>query len=138
MILFNPQNDESVEFCLSKRIDLFDDILNNKVEISTIVNKAYGIDCQLNVKQHVIIIQRVLYLRMEYFLVTDLNQPTSFKVCCENAIKNEWDWHQCNKILPDNNAGNRVFRKHEFFSHPNYYVEMGKWRTFIPWDLSSS
>ena len=61
-ILFNPQDDESVEDCLSRRIDLFDDILNNKVDISAIVNKACEIDCQLNVKQHMTIIQRVLYL----------------------------------------------------------------------------
>ena len=88
-ILFNPQDDESVEDCLSRRIDFFDDILNNKVDISAIVNKACEIDCQLNVKQHMTIIQRVLYLRMAYFyiLATDLKQPISFKVCCENTIK---------------------------------------------------
>ena len=89
-ILFNPQDDESVEDCLSWIIDLFDDILNNKVDILAIVYKEHEIYCQLkNVKQHMTIIQRVLYLQMAYFniLATDLNQPISFKVCCENTIK---------------------------------------------------
>ena len=90
-ILFNPCNNESVEDWLSQRIDLFNDTLNNKVDVLAIVNKASEIDCQLNVKQHMTITQRVLYFRMAYFniLETDLNQPISFKVCCENAIK-EW------------------------------------------------
>ena len=50
-ILFNPWNDESVKDCLSRRIDLFDDILNNKVDISAIVKKACENDYQLNTKQ---------------------------------------------------------------------------------------
>ena len=37
--LFNCQR-EDVEDCLSRRIDLFDEMINHKQEISIVVNKA--------------------------------------------------------------------------------------------------
>ena len=49
-ILYNSRNDESIEDCMSWRIDLFNDMLNNKVDVRAIVNKARENDCQLNTK----------------------------------------------------------------------------------------
>ena len=39
-LLFCPQDDKSVEDCLSRRIDIFEDILNNKIDVSFIVKKG--------------------------------------------------------------------------------------------------
>ena len=120
---------ESVEDCLSRRIDLFDEILNNKIDVSAIVNKACEDNCQLNTKQQITIIQRLLYLQMAYFniLASDMNHPISFKICCENAIKKMSEIGiNVIKSYQTIMQWNRVFRKHEVFPHPNYYVEMGK------------
>ena len=75
------------------------------------------------------IIQRILYLWMEYFniLATDMNQQISFKVCCENAIKKMSEIGiNVIKSYQTTMQWNRLFRKHEVFPHPKYYVEMGK------------
>ena len=75
------------------------------------------------------IIQRILDLRMAYYniLSTHKNQPISFKVCCKNTIKKMSEIGiNVIKSYQTIMQWNRVFRKHEVFPHPNYYVEMGK------------
>ncbi len=96
-LLFNPTDDKSVEYCLSQRIDLFDEIITNKEDLSVLVNRASEEENQLTVKQGIIIIQRLQFFRMSYLniLNCNINEPISFKNC-------------------------------EIFPHPNYYVEMGK------------
>ena len=88
-LLFCPQDDESVEDCLSRRIDLFDDILNNKIDVSFIVKRACEENCELNIKQTIQIRQRIQYLRMAYFnvLESDQDQPVMFKFCCKKSNK---------------------------------------------------
>ena len=39
-LLFCPQDNESVEDYLSRHIDVFDNILNNKIDVSFIVKKG--------------------------------------------------------------------------------------------------
>ena len=87
--LFNPNENELVDDCLSRRINLFDSIINNKFDISIIVNKALEENCELTTKQNIIIRQRIHYLWMAYFnmLNFDLNEPVLFKECCKKAIK---------------------------------------------------
>ena len=108
---------------------MFDCILNNNEEVSSIVNKASEENCELSSKQSIIMLQRILYLQNAFFniLISDLDEPFSFKLCCKKAIK------QMNEIgikLVKNARTlmqwNRVFRHQEVFPHPNYYVEMGK------------
>ncbi len=49
--LFNCRKDESAYDCLTRRIDIFDAILNNKDNIASIVNKATDDNCKLNENQ---------------------------------------------------------------------------------------
>ena len=122
-LLFCPQDDESVEDCLSRRIDVFDDILNNKIDVSFIVNRACEKNCELNINQTINIRQRIQYLRMAYFnvLESDLDQPIMFKFCCEKAIQQLSEMGI--KIIRNFKSimqWNRIFRTHEMFPHPNY------------------
>ncbi len=50
-VLLNCRNDKTVYNCLSRRVNHFNLILNNEVNISTIVNKADKKDCELNPQQ---------------------------------------------------------------------------------------
>lgn len=65
-ILFNCPTDETVYDCLSRRIDHFELILNNKVSISSIVNKAREKDCELDSNQTILMLHRMQYLRFSY------------------------------------------------------------------------
>ena len=87
--LFQPKSDESVKDCSSQRINLFDGILNNREDVSYIVNKASEDNCKLNSKQSIVMIQRILHLQNAYFIMlsNDVNKPISFKLCCEKGIK---------------------------------------------------
>ena len=127
--LFNPKSDESVEDCLSRRIDFFDSILNNREDVSYIVNKESEDNCEVTSKQSIVMIRRILYLQNAYFIMlsNDVNELISFKRCCKKAIKqtNEIDV----KIVKNSRTlmqWHRVFQNQEVFPHPNYYVEMGK------------
>ena len=51
------KKNESVYPCLSRRIDHFNLVLNNKTCISTIVNSAQEKDCELNSSQTILIFQ---------------------------------------------------------------------------------
>ena len=116
-----------MEDCLSRRIDIFDGILNNTIDISCIVNKAQ--DYELNTRQTIAIRQRIQYLRMAYFNVLDseLNQPVRFNKCCEKAIQKLSELGiRVIKNYKTIMEWNRIFRTNEMFPHPNYYVEMGK------------
>ena len=75
--LFRPWNNKSIEDCLSRYIDLLDEILNEKINISTIINKANEENCQWNKRQYLHIYQRINYLRIAYLniLNCDLNEP---------------------------------------------------------------
>lgn len=73
------------------------------MDIPVIMNKALcEEDFQINTKQQVISIQKNFYLRMAYFniLGTDLNQPISFKVCCEKVIQETSEVGHQNDIKP--------------------------------------
>ena len=127
--LFHPQHDEDVEDCLSRRIDMFDDIVNHKADISLLVNRASEENAQLNVKQGIIMIQKLQYLRMAYLNVlnSNIDEPISFRKCCEEAIK-QMSEIGVNVITNYRTImiWNRIFRTKEIFPHPNYYIEMGK------------
>ncbi len=59
MILFNcPQNESTYTF-LSHCIDHFNEIINNKMCILTIVNKAKEKDCGMNSHQTILIINQM-------------------------------------------------------------------------------
>ena len=127
--LFNPNKNEFVDDCLSRQIDFFNNIINNKFDVSIIVNKALEENCELTTKQNIIIRQRIHYLQMAYFnmLNLDLNVPVLFKECCKKAIK-----QMCKigiKIVSDYKIimiWNRIFRVNEIIPHPTYYIEMGE------------
>ena len=89
LILFNCKNDELVDDCLSRRIDLFDDILNQRKSIEDVVNKSSEENGKLTSSQTILILQRIQYLRMAYLNVvnSNLNATISFKTCCDQAIK---------------------------------------------------
>ena len=89
MLLFCPEDDKLVEDSLSLRIDVFNDILNNKIDVSSIIKRAYKQNCELNTKQTINIQQRIQYLRMASLnvLESDLEQPIMFKFYCEKAIQ---------------------------------------------------
>ena len=66
---------------------------------------------------------------MAYFnvLESDLGQPIMFKFCCEKAIQQLSEMGI--KIIRNFKSiiqWNRIFRTHEMFPHPNYYIEMRK------------
>ena len=89
-ILFNSRDDETVYDCLSARIDHFDLILNNKMSLSTIVNKADKKDCELNTQQTILMINRLQYLRFTYLFILERygsNTGFNFRSCCEKAIE---------------------------------------------------
>ena len=54
-LLFNTKTDETVYDCLSRQIDVFDTILNNKMNVSKIVKKGNKRDCELNSKQSILV-----------------------------------------------------------------------------------
>ena len=86
-ILFNSRDDETVYDCLSARIDHFDLILNNKMSLSTIINKADKKDCELNTQQTILMINRLQYLRFTYFSALaryGSNTGFNFRSCCES------------------------------------------------------
>ena len=40
-LIFCPQDNESVNDCLSRHIDVFDNILNSKIDISFFIKKSH-------------------------------------------------------------------------------------------------
>ena len=87
--LFNCKGEEMVDECLSRRIDIFDDILNRKKSLEDLVNKSSEENGKLTSSQSITMIQKIQYLRMAYInlINSDLNNVVSFKTCCEQAIK---------------------------------------------------
>ena len=88
-ILFNCKQNESVYNCLSRRIDKFNSILNNKMCISEIVNKAKERDCELNCHQTILMLNRMKYLRQTYLFILQKdssNKTTTFTSSCKKAI----------------------------------------------------
>ncbi len=76
------------------------------------------------------ILQRIQYLQMAYLNVlnSNIDEPISFRKCCEQAIKqimSEIGIHVMTNYRTIM-IWNRVFRTNEMFPHPHYYVEMGK------------
>ena len=76
------------------------------------------------------ILQRIQYLQMAYLNVlnSNIDEPISFRKCCEQAIKqimSEIGIHEMTNYRTIM-IWNRVFRTNEMFPHPHYYVEMGK------------
>ena len=68
-ILFKCKTNESVYDCLSRQINAFNLILNNKVCISTIVHRAKKEDCELNSQQTILIINRIQYLKYSHLFM---------------------------------------------------------------------
>ena len=77
MLLFNCK-DDSIEDCLSRQIDIFDEIINHKQDISMVVNKANEKNCELTTKQSIIIRQQLQYLRNAYLNILQGNKLVSF------------------------------------------------------------
>ena len=117
-LLFNCRKDETAYDCLTRRIDKFDSILNNKDTIASIVNKATEANGQLNESQLMIMSQRILIMRTAYLFIleSDTSKSISFEDCCKKSIKFHhkmsgfklinnprifhlrrrcrWDWHE--------------------------------------------
>ena len=132
--MFNCRKDESAYDCLTRRIDKFDAILNNKENIASIVNKAADDNCKLNENQLMTMSQRILFLRKAYLFIleSDTSKPISFQDCCKKSIE---FYHKMSGFKLINNPRilmnwNQTFRKHEKFPHPNYCIEMGK--AYVP------
>jgi len=128
ILLFNS-TDDSIEDCLSRRIDMFDEIINHKQDISLVVNKANNKNCELTTKQSIILRQRLQYLRNAYLNVLQKNSNTkfSFKECCDQSLQ-QMSLVGTNLIKSGKTImqWNRIFRTKELFPHPNVYIEMGK------------
>ena len=88
-LLFNCRKDETAYDCLTRRIDKFDSILNNKDTIASIVNKATEDNCQLNESQLMIMSQRILIMRTAYLFIleSDTSKSISFEDCCKKLIE---------------------------------------------------
>ena len=90
-VLFNcTRNNETVYDCLTRRVDHFNLILNNEVNISTIVNKADEKDCELNPQQTILMLHRMQYLQFTYLKTlekTSVNNTFNFQSCCKKAIE---------------------------------------------------
>ena len=66
-----------------------DEILNRRLDITKIVNKANTKYHKMSDNQKMIMIQRMQYLRCAYhdLLECDVNHRIKFSDCCEKAIK---------------------------------------------------
>ena len=74
--------------CLSRRTDLFDDVMNHKKCIECLVNRSSEENGRLSPSQSIVVFEKIQYLRMAYLNVldSDLNKPVSFKTCCDKAM----------------------------------------------------
>ena len=128
-LLFKNKEGESVEECISRRIDMFDEILNNRKDISLLVNKAGEKNCEMNNTQFTLMTHRMHYLRNAYLqlLNVDTSKPISFQECCEEAIK-KMNEVGIRTITNSKTVmqWNRIFRVNENFPHPNIFIEMDK------------
>jgi len=137
-LLFNCRKDESADDCLSRRIDKFDSILNNKDIIASIVNNATEENCALNESQVIIISQRAQLLRTAYHFVlaSDTSKRVSFLDCCKRSINhNKLNGLKIITYPQMIMRWNVIYRVHEKFPHPNYYIELGK--AYVPLFLES-
>ena len=123
--LFGCKNEEEVYNCLSHRIDMFDDILNNNLPIWKIINKGDN-KSELTPSEVISIMQKIVFLRQAYLNVLNLDQSDKihFKQCCKKAVQ------KCQKmglnaiISPYNLMRlNRYFCKEETFPNPNITIE---------------
>ena len=129
-IIFNCKKNETVYDCLSRRIDQFNLIMNNKKCISTIVNKAREAHCEINSHQTILIINRMQYLKQAYLFMLEKQSSGSnntFSNCCKKTIEY---MSKCNGVNVIRNheilmKWNRVFRLDEVFPHPNVNIQMG-------------
>ena len=126
--IFGCDLDENVYDCLSRRIDLFDEVLKNNVPISSIVNKSDK-KSQFTPKQMNTTIHRMQYLRLTYLKVLNMDpdKRCSFKMCCELAIEHLKEVgikfiHSPKYLM----KLNRYFRQNNKLPHPNIQVELDR------------
>ena len=115
-----------VDDCLSCRIDIFSDNLNQKRSIEDAVSRSSKEIGKLTSSQGIMMLQKIQYLRMAYLNVInlDLNSSVSFKTCCDQAIQRMGQFGV--KYIKNGNTimqWNRIFRRNEIFLHPIESVE---------------
>ena len=71
--LFGCKNEEEVYDCLSRRIDMFGDILANNLPIWKIINKGNN-KSELTPPGVITTIQKIFFLRQAYIIVLNLDQ----------------------------------------------------------------
>ena len=127
--LFGCRVRESVDDCLTRRIGMFNDVLNNHSSISSIVNRAEEKDCQLDSEDVVKIIQKVHYLKRAYQHVLKKNHEVdfNFRNCCQKSIN---DLSEFDFTLIKHPAVlmkyNRIFRVYEKLPHPKLHIQLGR------------
>ena len=126
-LLFKCRKNETVYDCLSRRIDVFESVINNKSDISSIVNKAMEKDCQLNSHQTILIYNRMQYLKFSYLFMLDRDSNSTYSSCCKKAIQHMRE--NCGVNIIKNHKilmrWNRIFRLDEVFPHPNSNIQHG-------------
>ena len=129
-ILFNCPTDETVYYCLSRRIDHFELILNNKVSLSSIINRAKEKDCELNSHQTILMLHRMQYLKFSYLFMlekTSNGKNSTYNSCCKRAIEHMRKNCGINIITNERilMKWNRTYRISEIFPHPNTNIQHG-------------
>ena len=125
--LFNVCKDETVYDCLTRRIDLFEDVINSKQCVSSIVNRATEENCSLSLIQGFKIGQKIQYLRQAYLNVLSCaDGHVNFQSCCADAIVTVSNNGHCEVSSRLLMKWNQIFRCNEIFPHPNVYIQMGK------------
>ena len=124
--IFGCKDNEEVYKCLSRWIDVFDQVLNNNLPIWKVVNKCDK-KSELTSSQIVTTMQRIIFLKQAYLAVLNLDscEKIHVKDCCEKAVKKciEFGLKKINspKILM---KLNRYYRENKTFPHPNLVVEL--------------
>ena len=128
-LLFNTKIDETVYDCLSQQIDVFDTILNNKMNISKIVNRGIERDCELNSQQAILVYNCMQYLRFSYLFMLEKNtreRNETYSSCCKKAIEQMEKFGV--RIIKNHQIlmkWNCTFCSDEVFPHPNNYIQHG-------------
>ncbi len=129
-ILFICKNDKTVYNCLSHRIDIFDSIVNKKMDISLFVNKANKKNCELTSQQTIMIYNQIQYLKYSYLIMLKKESRDSnltYSECCKKAIEHMSQYCGVNLINKYRifTKWNRIFCLDEVFPHPNYNIQLG-------------
>ena len=123
---FGCRLNEDVYDCLSRRINLFDDVLKNHTSILSIINKGKKSD-EITSQQINTTIHRAQYLRLTYMNVLKMNCEgrRSFEKCCEDAIENLKNvgikFLNSPKVIM---KLNQYFRRNDTFPYPNIQFEL--------------